>query len=88
MIKGPTGLGVPDDRGWRRRASVGNGKRCDKSDVGEKVLQQQASAREALLQQSARKRKASGIEGRTWNRSMYPESQGQFRTRGDSRSMY
>lgn len=72
MIKGPPGLGVPDDRGWRKRveesASVGNGKRCDKSDVGEKVLQQQASAREALLQQSARKREASGIEGRTWNR--------------------
>lgn len=72
MIKGPTGLGVPDDRGWRKRveesASVGNGKRCDKSDVGEKVLQQQARAREALLQQSAHKREAFRIEGRTWNR--------------------
>lgn len=57
--------------GWRKwveeSASVGNGKRCDKRDVGEKVLQQQASAREVLLQQSARQREASGIEGRTWN---------------------
>lgn len=87
MIKGPTGLGMPDDRGWRKgwrsRASAGNGKRCDKGDVGEKVLQQQARVREALLQQSAVRS--------FWNRGKDLEPPTCIlnpRTRGDSQSMY